>query len=105
MANMLRGHAAAYRAIHEIQPEARVGFAHHHRPMVRETCVVTAGFVDAKDSLRWASIWDSRPRISTGVMKSPVGNKRIPEAKGTQDFLGLNYYSVDTVSFDISKPR
>ncbi len=31
---MLRGHAAAYRAIHEIQPEARVGYAHHHRPMV-----------------------------------------------------------------------
>jgi beta-glucosidase len=43
--------------------------------------------------------------ISTGVMKSPVGNQRIPEAKGTQDFLGLNYYSVDTVSFDITKPR
>jgi beta-glucosidase len=38
-------------------------------------------------------------------MKSPIGNKRIPEAKGTQDFLGLNYYSVDTVRFDITKPR
>ena len=34
MANMLSGHAAAYRAIHEIQREARVGYAHHHRPMV-----------------------------------------------------------------------
>ncbi len=34
MANMLRGHAAAYRAIHEIQREARAGYAHHHRPMV-----------------------------------------------------------------------
>ena len=34
LANMLRGHAVAYRAIHQIQPEARVGYAHHHRPMV-----------------------------------------------------------------------
>jgi beta-glucosidase len=42
--------------------------------------------------------------ISTGVMKSPLGNQNIPEAKGTQDFLGLNYYSVDTVWFDITKP-
>ena len=34
-ANMLRAHAAAYRAIHEIQREARVGYALHFRPMVR----------------------------------------------------------------------
>jgi beta-glucosidase len=42
--------------------------------------------------------------ISTGVMRSPVGNQNIPEAKGTQDYLGLNYYSVDTVWFDIARP-
>jgi beta-glucosidase len=33
-----------------------------------------------------------------------VGNQRIPEAKGTQDYLGLNYYSVDTIRFDLTKP-
>jgi len=38
-------------------------------------------------------------------MRTPVRNFRIPEAKGTQDFLGLNYYSVDTVSFHIGKPN
>ena len=31
--------------------------------------------------------------ISTGVMRSPVGNISVPEAKGTQDYFGLNYYS------------
>ena len=36
-ANMARAHAAAYRAIHEIQPEARVGYALHYRPMVART--------------------------------------------------------------------
>jgi len=39
------------------------------------------------------------------VMKSPLGSIRIPEAKGTQDYLGLNYYSVDTVKFDITNPK
>ena len=32
-ANMARAHAAAYRLIHQIQPEARVGYALHYRPM------------------------------------------------------------------------
>jgi beta-glucosidase len=38
-------------------------------------------------------------------MKTLVGRFQIPEAKGTQDFLGLNYYSADTVSFHLGKPR
>jgi beta-glucosidase len=41
--------------------------------------------------------------LSSGVMKTPFKNFRVPEAKGTQDFLGLNYYSVDTVSFHPGK--
>jgi beta-glucosidase len=30
-----------------------------------------------------------------------LGNIQVPEAKGTQDYFGLNYYSVDTVAFDL----
>jgi beta-glucosidase len=43
--------------------------------------------------------------ISTGTMRTPIGTFQIPEAKGTQDYLGLNYYSVDTVGFHIGKRR
>jgi beta-glucosidase len=39
--------------------------------------------------------------LSMGVMRSPLGKVSIPEAKGTQDYLGINYYSVDTVNFDL----
>ena len=39
--------------------------------------------------------------ISTGVMRTPVGKYPIPEARGTQDYFGLNYYSMDTVWFDL----
>ena len=38
-------------------------------------------------------------------MRTPLGNTRIPEVKGLQDFLGVNYYSVDTVKFDLSNAR
>ena len=43
MGNMIRAHAAAYRAIHELQPEARVGYALHYRPMVPRVKLVAAG--------------------------------------------------------------
>ncbi|HSM71507.1 MAG TPA: family 1 glycosylhydrolase [Anaerolineales bacterium] len=104
MANMLRGHAAAYHAIHAIQPEARVGYAHHYRPMVAKRKWSPLDQLMRK--IRYDGLNMGFPMgISIGVMKSPVGNYRVPEAKGTQDFMGLNYYSEDTVSFDITRPR
>src|SRR5215208_2207849 len=104
MANMLKGHAVAYRAIHEIQSEARVGFAHHHRPMVSKRS--WSPLDRLMRNLRYNGVNMAFPSgISTGTMKTPVGNFQVPEAKGTQDFLGLNYYSADTVSFHPGKPR
>jgi beta-glucosidase len=103
MANLLRGHAAAYRAIHEIQKEARVGYAHHFRPMVAKHA--WSPLDRLMRNLRYNAVNMGFPTgISTGVMKTPIGNFPIPEAKDTQDFLGLNYYSVDTVSFHLGKP-
>ncbi|MBN2118211.1 MAG: glycoside hydrolase family 1 protein [Anaerolineales bacterium] len=104
MANMLRGHAAAYRAIHQIQPEARVGYALHYRPMVAKHPRFPLDALMRK--LRYDGLNMAFPSgIGTGVMKTPVGNFQVPEARGTQDYLGLNYYSVDTVSFHLGKPR
>jgi beta-glucosidase len=102
-ANLIRGHAAAYRAIHEIQPESRVGFAHHHRPM---TAKRTWSPLDRlMRNVRYEGFNMAFPSgISSGVMKTPIGSYRIPEARGTQDYLGLNYYSADMVSFNIGKP-
>ncbi len=102
-ANFIRGHAAAYRAIHQIQPEARVGFAHHYRsiapyyawsPLDKFVAHnffsgINVGFVSA---------------LATGVMRSPLGSVRIPEAKGAQDYFGFNYYTREYVTFDLSRP-
>jgi beta-glucosidase len=104
MANMIRAHAAAYRAIHELQPEARVGYALHYRPMVPR--VSWSPLDRLIRNMRYEGLNMAFPSaISTGVMKSPVGSQNIPEAKGTQDYFGLNYYSVETVWFDLFKPR
>ena len=103
MANMLKGHAAAYRAIHEIQREARVGYAHHHRPMIAKR---TWSPLDAlMRNIRFNGVNLAFPSgLRTGTMRTPAGNFQVPEAKGTQDFLGINYYSVDTISFHLGKP-
>lgn len=99
---MLRAHAAAYRAIHEIQPEARVGYALHYRPMVPRNPWSPLDVL--MRNIRYSGLNLAFPSaISTGLMRSPVGNIRVPEAKGTQDYFGLNYYSVDTVFFNILK--
>ncbi len=100
---MLKAHAAAYRAIHAAQPEARVGYALHYRPMVPRWKF--SPLDRWMRNIRYNGLNMGFPSaISTGVMKSPLGNQSIPEAKGTQDFFGLNYYSVDTVWFDVTRP-
>ena len=102
-ANLLRGHAAAYRAIHALQPEARVGFAHHHRPMKPRYSWFPLDVLVRNIHFNTINMAFSSG-IRSGVMRTPLGNTRIPEAKGTQDFFGLNYYSQDTVAFDLLRP-
>ncbi len=102
--NMLRGHAAAYHAIHQVQPESRVGYALHYRPMVARNPWSPLDVL--MRNLRYQAVNMGFPSaISTGVMKSPLKKVAVPEAKGTQDYLGLNYYSVDTVWFNLLKSR
>jgi beta-glucosidase len=102
-ANMLKAHAAAYRAIHDLQPEARVGYAMHYRPQVPARAWSPLDKLVRK--IRYAGVNRAFPSgISTGVMRTPLGRFPVPEAKGTQDYFGLNYYSVDSVAFDIRKP-
>lgn len=102
MTNLVRAHAAAYHAIHEIQPTARVGLAHQYR-----------GFIPSKPrspldrlaaSLQSSLFNDFFPRAAqSGVLHYPAYSKRLPEAMGTQDFLGINYYTQNMVSFNLLK--
>jgi beta-glucosidase len=104
VSHLLQAHAAAYAAIHKIQPQAWVGIALNFR-----------GFQPAKPwfpldrlvAAMYSRIYnDSFPRtITDGVLRLPFFWKRLPQVRDTQDFLGLNYYTQDQVAFNLSKPK
>ncbi len=98
LANLLRAHAAGYAVIHRLQPQARVGVAHHLR-----------GFVPARPGFApdgWmASILSNNfnfafpNALTTGKLNFAFRSAAVPEARGTQDFLGINYYTAEQVTF------
>jgi len=104
IATMVRAHAAAYHAIHEIQRESRVGYALHYRSFIPyrswsplDKLAVNIAFNALNNGFPSA--------LATGVMRSPLGSIKIPEAQGTQDYFGFNYYTRDYVTFDLRKPK
>jgi beta-glucosidase len=101
--NMVLAHAAAYHAIHEIQAEASVGVAHHYRGMKP----AHPGNPLDRWVVRYRSrvFNDSFPRaVSTGDFNFLGRRETLPQAVNTQDFFGLNYYTLENVSFDLRKP-
>jgi len=101
--NLIRGHTAAYRVIHELQPHARAGVATNYRsfapahpynpldriPLNFQNQLFNRAFNDC---------------LATGKLNLALKKFSLPEAAGTQDFIGLNYYSRDMVAFDLLKP-
>jgi beta-glucosidase len=99
MENLARAHAAAYHKIKELQQEARVGYALDWR-----------GF---KPALSWSPIdrllANTVNRIfneffptafSEGKLRFLSRKALAPELKGTQDYVGINYYTSENVGFD-----
>ncbi|HPA33008.1 MAG TPA: glycoside hydrolase family 1 protein [Anaerolineaceae bacterium] len=98
--HMIRAHAAAYHTIHKIQPTARVGFAlHYRRFLARRT------WSPLDRAVRWmADAFMNRmflDTLLTGRMNVFGRFTRIPEARNTQDFIGLNYYTTSLTAFDL----
>lgn len=100
MANLVRAHAAAYHAIHSIQPAARVCITLYYR-----------GFTPARSwfppdrlaaGLQRRLFDDLFPRaLADGVVDFITKKVRVPEAKNTQDLIAIDYYTTDHVAFDL----
>ena len=98
MRNMLKGHAAAYMIIHKLQRNAQVGYSKNYRglepsriwfpPDVWITNFSSRSFNDAFSNT-----------LVNGKFRFALKKENISEAIGTQDFIGLNYYSVDKIVF------
>lgn len=98
MLNMVRGHAAAYKIIHEVQPQARVGTSIHYRVFwpARPWFLPDRAAASLVDS----SFNNSFIRaLVDGKFRFLFKNVSVPEAAHTQNFVGVNYYSGDLVKF------
>jgi len=97
---LIRGHGLAYHAIHEVQPQARVGIA------VNYESDIPARKLFLFD--RWIANFQSQFYNNTfpvalrdGKINAITKTIAVPEAANTQDFLGINYYTRALFSFDI----
>jgi beta-glucosidase len=101
--NIIRGHAAAYRAIHAIQAESRVGIAQNYRSMqpARSWLPLDRLVTSLQSHLFNNLVPDA---LANGIMRFPGWIKRAPEAKDTQDFIGVNYYTREYVAFNLFNP-
>ena len=104
MSNMIKGHAMAYRAIKQMQREARVGTAMHIRGMypARDWNPADKALASTFSGSFNRSFLDT---LADGRFRFLTKRTRIPEAIGTQDFVGINYYTGEQVSFNPLKIR
>lgn len=103
--NLIRAHALAYHAIHEVQPSAMVGMAHHWRWMTPANAASPLDRVSARLSDHLTNRMFVRA-ISDGVLPIPIGRgQSLPEAKNSFDYFALNYYFEDRLAFDVRQPN
>jgi len=102
MRHQVLAHAAAYHAIHELQPGARVGIAYHYHVFIPHTASPLDQFAARTQSRIFNLLIPMSLR--DGRLHFPLGRERLPKIAGTQDYIGVNYYSSDHVSFDLRRP-
>ncbi len=102
--NLVRAHAQAYRIIHQIQPTASVGIAHNYHSIKPKRS--WSPFDRLASGQVYSLLNEIFPKAFVdGIVRIPLRNIRIPEAKGTQDFFGLNYYTRENIAFSVLKPK
>jgi beta-glucosidase len=109
---LLEAHVAAYRAIKDARGDAaEVGVAHHLRVAEPDR---PGSSLDRVAARTFARVFSEAFAVATceGRMYGPLdalvrGERgfRVADARGTQDFFGINYYSRDLVRFAPGKPQ
>jgi beta-glucosidase len=109
---LLEAHVAMYRALHDADSrgDLAVGVAHHLRVTQPKD---PARFADRAAARVFARVFNDSfaHALCAGTLLGPLdplferaGAFPPLEAKGTQDFLGVNYYGRDLVAFDPRRP-
>ena len=102
MANMVSAHAAAYRAIHSLQPQGRAGIATNYHSLLpaRSWHPLDRWITNLQSHFFNYAFNDA---LVDGVLRLPNRRVRLPEARQTQDYIGVNYYSRSLVAFDLTR--
>jgi beta-glucosidase len=104
-ANMARAHAAAYHAIHRLQPAARVGWAQQHNffdpanprsPLDR--------FVARQVDENFNGFFPRAVRAGRASFPGALFAGDLKGVRDTCDYLGINLYYRDLVGFDLRNP-
>lgn len=105
MVHSVQAHAAAYRAIRGVQSGARVGLAAYLRPIepADPDSALDRGLASRMDHV---TNWMYLEALRTGWVVGPLGLRvHVPEAAGTLDVLGVNYYTRTRLAFDLRRPN
>lgn len=101
--NLIRGHAKAYHAIHAAQKDAMVAYSVYYRGMFPKN--PHSAFDKHITKMLSRLFNDSFGRtLVDGQFRFLFNRSYIKEAAGTQDYIALQYYSADEVSFNLAKP-
>jgi len=98
--NLVKGHSKAYEIIHQLQQDAQVGTATNYRPFIPQNKWNPLDNAISKiiDQNFNQSINNA---IFNGKLNFAFKNLTISEAKKTQDFVGVNYYTTDMIRFNL----
>ncbi len=97
-------HARAYRAIHELQPDACVGWAHNYLVFKAARTAADALVAWLQNELFNQSFVRIIKRGKAGFPLNLVTGD-VSAARGTCDFVGLNVYSRFHVAFDLANAQ
>jgi beta-glucosidase len=97
--HLLAGHAAAYREIHALQPQARVGLAHNMRIFdpANPRSLLDRRIARSVDKTYNQAILTA---LARGRWTLPLGFGLAWKLRRTLDWIGLNYYTRDLIAFD-----
>jgi beta-glucosidase len=101
--NLLRGHAAAYHAIKEYQPDAQIGLAKHQISLKTRRPALLHN--RARNLIRQNFNRAFIEALLSGTLKISSFKADVPEARDTLDWIGLNYYYRFLAGFNLLAPR
>ncbi len=99
MEHMAQAHAAAYQAIHRVQPNAQVGIVVHYRGMRPARPWFPLDRWITRLHHRWLNDFYYDALVHGRIIYPGRRARPVAGLRGTLDYLGLNYYTEDRVRF------